>query len=164
MYNFSKNKGFIMKDLQIGDEAPKFTLLNQDGIEISLKDFVGKKVVLYFYPKDDTPGCTIESCEFSELGDEFSAKNAVVIGISPDDSKSHCKFIDKFKLKQILLCDTQTQTARAYGAWGLKKNYGREYEGILRSTFIIDEQGKIAKIFRNVNPREQHGKVVLESL
>lgn len=153
-----------MKDLQIGDEAPKFTLLNQDGIEISLKDFVGKKVVLYFYPKDDTPGCTIESCEFSELGDEFSAKNAVVIGISPDDSKSHCKFIDKFKLKQILLCDTQTQTARAYGAWGLKKNYGREYEGILRSTFIIDEQGKIAKIFRNVNPREQHGKVVLESL
>lgn len=153
-----------MKDLQIGDEAPKFTLLNQDGIEISLKDFVGKKVVLYFYPKDDTPGCTIESCEFSELGDEFSAKNAVVIGISPDDSKSHCKFIDKFKLKQILLCDTQTQTARAYGAWGLKKNYGREYEGILRSTFIIDEQGKIAKIFRNVNPREQHGKAVLESL
>lgn len=153
-----------MKDLQIGDEAPKFTLLNQDGIEISLKDFVGKKVVLYFYPKDNTPGCTIESCEFSELGDEFSAKNAVVIGISPDDSKSHCKFIDKFKLKQILLCDTQTQTARAYGAWGLKKNYGREYEGILRSTFIIDEQGKIAKIFRNVNPREQHGKVVLESL
>lgn len=153
-----------MKDLQIGDEAPKFTLLNQDGIEISLKDFAGKKVVLYFYPKDDTPGCTIESCEFSELGDEFSAKNAVVIGISPDDSKSHCKFIDKFKLKQILLCDTQTQTARAYGAWGLKKNYGREYEGILRSTFIIDEQGKIAKIFRNVNPREQHGKAVLESL
>lgn len=153
-----------MKDLQIGDEAPKFTLLNQDGIEISLKDFVGKKVVLYFYPKDDTPGCTIESCEFSELDDEFSAKNAVVIGISPDDSKSHCKFIDKFKLKQILLCDTQTQTARAYGAWGLKKNYGREYEGILRSTFIIDEQGKIAKIFRNVNPREQHGKAVLESL
>ncbi len=153
-----------MKDLQIGDEAPKFTLLNQDGIEISLKDFAGKKVVLYFYPKDDTPGCTIESCEFSELGDEFSAKNAVVIGISPDDSKSHCKFIDKFKLKQILLCDTQTQTARTYGAWGLKKNYGREYEGILRSTFIIDEQGKIAKIFRNVNPREQHGKAVLESL
>lgn len=153
-----------MKDLQIGDEAPKFTLLNQDGIEISLKDFVGKKVVLYFYPKDNTPGCTIESCEFSELGDEFSAKNAVVIGISPDDSKSHCKFIDKFKLKQILLCDTQTQTARTYGAWGLKKNYGREYEGILRSTFIIDEQGKIAKIFRNVNPREQHGKAVLESL
>lgn len=153
-----------MKDLQIGDEAPKFTLLNQDGIEISLKDFAGKKVVLYFYPKDDTPGCTIESCEFSELGDEFSAKNAVVIGISPDDSKSHCKFIDKFKLKQILLCDTQTQIARAYGAWGLKKNYGREYEGILRSTFIIDEQGKIAKIFRNVNPREQHGKAVLESL
>ena len=153
-----------MKDLQIGDEAPKFTLLNQDGIEISLKDFAGKKVVLYFYPKDDTPGCTIESCEFSELGDEFSVKNAVVIGISPDDSKSHCKFIDKFKLKQILLCDTQTQTARAYGAWGLKKNYGREYEGILRSTFIIDEQGKIAKIFRNVNPREQHGRAVLESL
>lgn len=164
MYNFQKNKGFTMKDLQIGDEAPKFTLLNQDGIEISLKDFAGKKVVLYFYPKDDTPGCTIESCEFSELGDEFSAKNAVVIGISPDDSKSHCKFIDKFKLKQILLCDTQTQTARTYGAWGLKKNYGREYEGILRSTFIIDEQGKIAKIFRNVNPREQHGKAVLESL
>lgn len=153
-----------MKELQIGDEAPKFSLLNQDGIEISLKDFLGKKVVLYFYPKDDTPGCTIESCEFSELSDEFSAKNAVVIGISPDDGKSHCKFIDKFKLKQSLLCDTQTQTARAYGAWGLKKNYGKEYEGILRSTFVIDEKGKIAQIYRNVNPRQEHGKAVLESL
>lgn len=153
-----------MSELKVGDKAPEFSLLNQDGVQISLKDFAGKKVVLYFYPKDDTPGCTIESCEFSELYDEFSAKNAVILGISPDNEKSHCKFIDKFKLKHTLLCDTSTQTARDYGAWGLKKNYGKEYEGILRSTFIIDEKGKIAAIFRNVNPRAQHGKAVLESL
>lgn len=153
-----------MNDLHIGDKAPEFSLLNQDGVEISLKDLLGKKVVLYFYPKDNTPGCTIESCEFSELYDEFSAKNAVIVGISPDDDKSHCKFIDKYKLKHTLLCDTKTQIAKAYGAWGLKKNYGKEYEGILRSTFIIDEQGKIANIYRNVNPRAKHAQAVLESL
>lgn len=153
-----------MNDLHIGDKAPEFSLSNQDGVELSLKDFLGKKVVLYFYPKDDTPGCTIESCEFSELYDEFSAKNAMILGISPDDTQSHCKFINKFKLKHTLLCDTGAQTAKAYGAWGLKKNYGKEYEGILRSTFIINEQGKIAGIYRNVNPRAQHAKAVLESL
>lgn len=153
-----------MKELKIGDKAPELSLLNQDGVQISLKDLAGKKVVLYFYPKDDTPGCTIEANEFSELYDEFVAKNAVVIGVSPDNEKSHCKFIDKFKLKHTLLCDTNGQVAREYGAWGLKKNYGKEYEGVLRSTFVIDESGKIAGIFRDVNPRAQHGKAVLESL
>ena len=153
-----------MNDLKVGDKAPEFSLLNQDGVQMSLKDFAGKKVVLYFYPKDDTPGCTIEANEFSELYDEFVEKNAVVIGVSPDNAKSHCKFIDKFKLKHTLLCDTQNEVARSYGAWGLKKNYGKEYEGILRSTFVIDESGKLALIFRDVNPRAQHAKAVLESL
>lgn len=153
-----------MNDLKVGDKAPEFSLLNQDGVQMALKDFAGKKVVLYFYPKDDTPGCTIEANEFSELYDEFIAKNAVILGISPDNEKSHCKFIDKFKLKHTLLCDTGGKTARDYGAWGLKKNYGKEYEGVLRSTFVIDESGKIALIYRDVNPRAQHAKAVLESL
>ena len=154
----------MMNEFKINDKAPEFSLLNQDEVQISLADFAGKKVVLYFYPKDDTPGCTIEANEFSALYEEFLAKNAVILGISGDNAQSHCKFIDKFKLKHTLLCDIGNETARKYGAWGLKKNYGKEYEGIIRSTFIIDEGGKIAQIFRNVNPRAQHAKAVLESL
>ncbi len=152
-----------MAELKIGDKAPEFRLLNQDGVELSLKDFADKKIVLYFYPKDDTPGCTIEANDFSALYEEFLAKNAVVLGVSPDSAKSHCKFIDKFALKHTLLCDTDKLAARAYGAWGLKKNYGKEYEGLIRSTFIIDEGGKIAQIYRNVRAKE-HAKAVLESL
>ena len=152
-----------MKELKIGDKAPEFSLLNQDGVQLSLKDFVGKKVVLYFYPKDDTPGCSIEANEFSELYEDFLAKNAVVLGVSPDNDKSHCKFITKFRLKHTLLCDTDKLVARAYGAWGLKKNYGKEYEGLIRSTFVIDEGGKIAQIYKNVKAKA-HAKAVLESL
>lgn len=152
-----------MKELKIGDKAPEFSLLNQDGVQLSLKDFAGKKVVLYFYPKDNTPGCTIEANEFSELYEDFLAKNAVVLGVSPDNDKSHCKFITKFRLKHTLLCDTDKLVARAYGAWGLKKNYGKEYEGLIRSTFVIDEGGKIAQIYKNVKAKA-HAKAVLESL
>lgn len=146
--------------LELGAKAPEFSLVNQDGVQISLKEFSGKKIVLYFYPKDDTPGCTIEACDFSELYKDFSDQNAVIIGVSPDNASSHTKFIDKFKLKHILLCDEDNKVAKAYGAFGLKKNYGKEYEGIIRSTFIIDEKGKIAAIYSNVKAKDHAAKVL----
>lgn len=152
-----------MNPLQIGDKAPEFELLNQDGIAVSLKDFLGKKVVIYFYPKDDTPGCTTEACDFSKLYNAFVEKNAVIVGISPDNSASHEKFTKKFDLVHMLLSDTNKEVAKAYGVWGLKKNYGKEYEGIIRSTFVVDEEGKISQIYSKVNVKE-HALKVLESL
>lgn len=152
-----------MSELKIGDYAPAFELLNQDGIKISLKDFIGKKIILYFYPKDNTPGCTIEACDFSEDYEKFSEKNAVIIGISPDSVKSHTNFIQKYNLKHILLSDSEKEISRIYGAWGIKKNYGKEYEGIIRSTFVIDEKGKIIKIYKNVKAKN-HAQKVLEEL
>lgn len=152
-----------MSELKIGDYAPAFELLNQDGIKISLKDFIGKKIILYFYPKDNTPGCTIEACDFSENYEKFSEKNAVIIGISPDSVKSHTNFIQKYNLKHILLSDSEKEISRIYGAWGIKKNYGKEYEGIIRSTFVIDEKGKIIKIYKNVKAKN-HAQKVLEEL
>ncbi|EJQ9704984.1 thioredoxin-dependent thiol peroxidase [Campylobacter jejuni] len=149
--------------LNIGDKAPQFELLNQDGVKIALKDFIGKKVILYFYPKDNTPGCTTEACDFSLNYDKFGGKNAVIIGISPDSVASHEKFISKFDLKHILLSDSEKEVAKAYGAWGLKKNYGKEYEGLIRSTFVIDEIGRIAQIYSNVCVKD-HALKVLESL
>ncbi|EAK7695333.1 thioredoxin-dependent thiol peroxidase [Campylobacter jejuni] len=149
--------------LNIGDKAPQFELLNQDGVKIALKDFIGKKVILYFYPKDNTPGCTTEACDFSLNYDKFGGKNAVIIGISLDSVASHEKFISKFDLKHILLSDSEKEVAKAYGAWGLKKNYGKEYEGLIRSTFVIDEIGRIAQIYSNVRVKD-HALKVLESL
>ena len=119
-----------MNEHKINDKAPEFSLLNQDEVQISLADFAGKKVVLYFYPKDDTPGCTIEANEFSALYEEFLAKNAVILGISGDNAQSHCKFIDKFKLKHTLLCDTGNETARKYGAWGLKRTTAKSMRAL----------------------------------
>lgn len=152
-----------MSALKIGDKAPNFELLNQDGIKVALKDFLGKKVILYFYPKDNTPGCTQEACDFSANYDKFGDKNAVIIGISPDSVNSHEKFITKFDLKHILLSDNEKEVAKMYGVWGLKKNYGKEYEGIIRSTFIIDEAGKISEIYSSVRVKD-HALKVLESL
>lgn len=149
--------------LNIGDKAPQFELLNQDGIKIALKDFIGKKVILYFYPKDNTPGCTTQACDFSLNYEKFSDKNAVIIGISPDSVASHESFIARFNLKHILLSDSQKEVAKAYGVWGIKKNYGKEYEGLIRSTFVIDETGKIAEIYSNVRVKG-HVLNVLESL
>ncbi|MFQ6342542.1 thioredoxin-dependent thiol peroxidase [Campylobacter sp. VTCC 70190] len=149
--------------LNIGDKAPEFELLNQDEINIALRDFRGKKVILYFYPKDNTTGCTTQACDFTQNYENFENKNAVIIGISPDSVKSHQNFIAKFKLKHILLSDSQKEIAKAYGAWGLKKNYGKEYEGLIRSTFVIDEQGKIEAIYSNVRVAN-HALKVLESL
>ena len=149
-----------MIELKIGDKAPDFSLLNQDGVQISLKDFLGKKIILYFYPRDNTPGCTTQACEFSDLIKEFNDKNAIIIGISPDDVKSHENFVKKFNLQHILLCDIKKELCKLYGAWGIKKNYGKEYEGLIRSTFVIDENGNIIKIYKNVKAKSHAIKVL----
>ncbi|EGK8084459.1 thioredoxin-dependent thiol peroxidase [Campylobacter lari] len=151
-----------MKELQIGDKAPVFELLNQDEVKISLSDFLGKKIILYFYPKDNTPGCTTQACEFSQSYDDFLGKNAVIIGISPDSVKSHENFIKKYDLKHTLLSDSEKEISKLYGAWGLKKNYGKEYEGLIRSTFVINEEGNIVKIYKNVKAKDHAFKVLKE--
>ncbi len=148
--------------LKIGDKAPEFRLQNADGIEISLRDFGQKVIVVYFYPKDNTSGCTIEANEFSELLDEFAKKNAVIIGISPDSIKSHQNFINKQNLKHILLSDPDRSVASAYGAYGKKMMYGKEVMGIIRSTFVIQD-GLVRQAFYNVRAKG-HAKKVLESL
>ncbi|WP_297194234.1 thioredoxin-dependent thiol peroxidase [uncultured Campylobacter sp.] len=152
-----------MKELKIGEKAPDFSLKNSDETLISLKDFLGKKVIIYFYPKDDTPGCTTQACDFTANYDKLRNNEIVVIGISPDSTNSHLKFIDKYKLKHILLSDPQKEVIKTYGAWGIKKNYGKEYEGLIRSTFIIDEKGKISKIYKNVKAKG-HIDVLLKDL
>lgn len=146
--------------LEVGTKAPNFSAKNADGVSINLSDFLGKKVVLYFYPKDMTPGCTTEACEFSELYDEFKEANSVIIGISPDSVASHEKFSLKHDLKHILLSDENHEIAEAYGAWGLKKNYGKEYLGLIRSTFLIDENGDIIKLWRSVRAAGHAAKVL----
>jgi peroxiredoxin Q/BCP len=140
-----------------------FCLLNQDEVEICLKDLKGKWIVLYFYPKDNTPGCTIEAKEFSELLDEFEKLNAIVIGISPDSPKKHSNFIEKHGLKITLLSDEDKKVIKEFGAWGKKKMYGKEYEGVIRSTFIINPQGEIVQEYKNVKAKG-HAKKVLEDL
>lgn len=149
--------------LKLIDSAPQFELENYDNKKISLKDFIGKKIVLYFYPKDNTPGCTTEACSFRDVYDDIINKGAIVIGISPDNVKSHQKFKTKFNLPFYLLADTDHKAAEMYGAWGEKKMYSKTYFGIIRSTFIINEQGLIVKIFPKVTPAG-HSKEVLESI
>lgn len=136
--------------VNVGDVAPNFCLENQDGEEICLKDFRGKWVVLYFYPKDNTSGCTREAVEFTENLEEFEKQGAVVLGISKDSVKSHKKFAEKHKLKVTLLSDPEHEIIEKYGAWKLKKRYGREYYGTERSTFLIDPDGVIRHIWKNV--------------
>ncbi|WDL74657.1 thioredoxin-dependent thiol peroxidase [Helicobacter winghamensis] len=137
-------------ELKINEEAPLFSLPNQDNAEISLRDFRGSFVVLYFYPKDKTPGCTTEACDFRDSIQSFNKLNAVVLGVSPDSVKSHQSFIEKERLNFTLLSDNQKVVLKSYGAWGLKKLYGKEYEGVIRSTFIINPEGKIAFFWKNV--------------
>ena len=149
--------------VQEDELAPDFELLSDSGETVTLSDFRGKKVVLYFYPKDNTPGCTKEACSFRDDHSLFLMKGAVVIGVSPDNEASHQKFRAKFSLPFYLLSDPDHQVAETYGAWGEKRNYGRTYEGILRSTFVIDEEGILVKIFRKVKPAE-HAKEVIEYL
>jgi len=149
--------------LKENDVALDFTLLSDEGKEVKLSDFKGKKVVLYFYPKDDTPGCTIEACSFRDGYDQILEKGAVVIGISADDVDSHQKFKKKYKLPFYLLSDPEHKVIEMYGQWIKKKMYGKEYFGTQRSTFIIDEEGKIKKIFPKVTP-DKHAKEVLANL
>lgn len=146
--------------LSEGDEAPDFTLPDANGKTYSMKDFAGKKVVLYFYPKDDTPGCTIEGCEFSKLQENFTKNNAIVIGVSGDTASSHLKFKEKYHLTIPLLIDEGNKVARLYGAWGLKKFMGREYEGIIRSTFLIKDT-KVIKAMYSVKA-EGHAMEIFE--
>lgn len=149
--------------LKEGDVAPGFTLLNDAGEEISLGDFRGKKVVLYFYPRDNTPGCTKEACSFRDDYSLFLMKGAVVLGVSPDGQRSHQRFKTKFNLPFHLLSDPDHRVAEMYGAWGEKKMFGKMYEGIIRSTFVIDEEGSIIKVFPKVKPAD-HAKEVLAVL
>lgn len=149
--------------LEVGKKAPDFSLLNQDEKKISLKDYVGQKVVLYFYPKDDTSGCTKEACSFSDDLPKFSKIDAVILGVSPDSVKSHKKFSEKYKLKFDLLADDEKNVVEKYGVWKEKSMYGRKYLGVERTTFIIDEKGKIKKIFNKVKV-DGHNKEVLEAL
>ncbi|WP_120945973.1 peroxiredoxin [Helicobacter labacensis] len=147
--------------LQPKTPAPAFTLFNAHNKSVSLKDFLGKSVVLYFYPKDNTPGCTIEAQDFTKLKAEFEAKGAVILGVSPDDAKSHCHFIESEKLGIELLSDPSLEVLKAYGAYGTKNMYGKEVEGVIRSTFVIDKEGKIAHALYNVQAKG-HAQRVLE--
>ena len=152
--------------LSVGDQAPTFKLKNGEGKIVKLADFKGKKIVLYFYPKDMTPGCTKEACSFQEDLQPIEAKNTVVLGVSTDDEASHQKFAEKYGLKFPLLADTQREVSEAYGVWQEKNNYGKKYWGIKRTTFIIDEKGKIAHIFKKVDTAKHSQDVlaVLEKL
>lgn len=149
--------------LKVGDKAPAFTLKNEQDQDIKLSDFRGKKVVLYFYPKDNTPGCTKEACSFRDVYDDILESGAVVIGISKDSIKAHQKFKDKYQLPFYLLSDPDHKVIESYGVWQEKKMFGKVYMGIVRSTFIIDEEGKIEKIYPKVKPSE-HGEEILKAL
>ena len=149
-----------MSKLNIGDAAPDFTATTDSGKPVKLSDYRGKRVVLYFYPKDDTPGCTTQACGFRDAYPQIEEKNAVVLGVSPDNEKSHVKFKSKFNLPCTLLVDTDHAIAEAYGVWGEKSMYGKKYMGIIRSNFVIDEQGKIFKTMYNIKPAESTEEVL----
>ena len=139
-----------MTAVQIGQPVPDFRLPASNGKDVALSDFKGQKVVIYFYPKDMTPGCTTEACDFRDLNEQFKDYNTVVLGISPDSLSSHEKFIAKHGLPFLLLSDENHEVAEMFGVWKLKKNFGREYMGIERSTFVIDEEGQLLKAWRKV--------------
>ena len=149
--------------IEVGKKAPDFSLMNQDGKKISLKDYLGKKVVLYFYPKDDTSGCTKEACNFRDEFPKFTKTKAVILGVSPDSVKSHKKFAEKYDLNFDLLADEEKKVVEKYEVWKEKSMYGRKYMGVERTTFIIDEKGKIKTIFNKVKV-DGHNKEVLEAL
>lgn len=149
-----------MTSLKVGDKAPDFEGVNQNGEKMGLKDFAGKKLILYFYPKDNTPGCTAESCNLSDNYDAWLSKGFEVVGVSPDSQQSHLKFADKFGFRFNLIADTEKEILEAYGAWGLKKMYGKEYMGVLRKTFVIDEKGVIVEIFEKVKTKDHTNQIV----
>ena len=146
--------------LEIGTKAPIFTLPDQNGNPVTLADFMGKKVILYFYPKDNTPGCSRQACAFAAAYEGFKAKDVVVIGVSKDSVASHQKFAQKYDLPFILLSDPERQAIEAYGVWQEKKLYGKVSYGVVRTTFIIDEQGNIEKIMPKVKPDTNAGEIL----
>lgn len=148
--------------LKEGDKAPDFCLPDQNNKEVCLKDFKGKWVVLYFYPKDNTSGCTMEAMDFSQNLDEFKKMHAVILGVSPDSTKSHVNFMQKHKLTVTLLSDSEHQVLEKYGVWQKKKMYGREYYGVVRTTFLIDPEGKIAHIWEKVKVKGHAEEVKCE--
>lgn len=152
-----------MTDLAIGDKAPDFTLPRNGGGEINLASLQGKAVVLYFYPKDDTSGCTVQALDFSAMGADFEAANSVVIGISPDSVKSHDKFAAKHALTVMLASDEEKTVLETYGVWKEKSMYGKKYMGVERTTYLIAPDGKIAKIWNKVKPAG-HAQIVLEAI
>ena len=143
-----------MTELKEGMKAPDFKGINQDGKNISLSDFRGKKLILYFYPKDNTSGCTAEACNLNENLLDLTGKGFEVVGVSPDSAKSHLNFMAKYDLKFQLISDTEKEILQAYNAWGEKKMYGKSYMGVLRKTYVIDEDGIIVKIFEKVKTKE----------
>ncbi len=147
--------------LEIGQKAPDFKGVDQNGNVISMDDFKGNNLILYFYPKDNTPGCTAESCDLRDNYEMWLSKGYKVVGVSPDSQQSHQKFIAKFELPFPLISDTEKVIIKNYGAWGLKKLYGKEYEGLLRTTFIVSEKGIIEHIFTKVKTKE-HSKQIME--
>ncbi len=150
-------------DLKVGQKAPDFSVMDDKGEKVKLADLKGKKVVLYFYPKDDTPGCTKEACAFRDGIDKIKKRGAVVLGVSADSVESHKKFKSKFDLNFPLLADTEKKMIEAYGVWKEKSMYGKKYMGIERTTFVIDENGKIEQVFPKVKV-DQHYDEVLEAL
>lgn len=148
--------------IKVGKKAPDFTLLDQDGLEHKLSQYKGSKVLLYFYPKDDTPGCTTEACNFRDGYKEFKKMGLVILGVSKDVVKSHKKFAEKFKLPFPLLADTEHMVAEKYGVWKLKKFMGREYMGMERSSFLIDEDGNIAKVYETVKPADHAQEIQID--
>lgn len=143
-----------MTHLKEGDKAPEFTSTDQQGNEVSLKDYQGSKVILYFYPKDNTPGCTTEACNFRDHYEELQEKGFKVIGVSADTEKKHSNFVEKFSLPFTLLADTEREVINAYGVWGEKKFMGRTFDGIHRETFVINEKGMIDKVITKVKNKE----------
>lgn len=156
-------KGGTMSIPKEGTKAPEFTVAASNGKNVSLSDYKGRTVILYFYPKDDTPGCTVEACGFRDGTKQFEKKGAVVLGVSPDSVKSHGKFIEKFNLPFTLLADEDKEISQAYGVWVKKSMYGKEYMGIARTTFVIGPDGKILKVYEKVKP-EEHTKEILDLL
>jgi thioredoxin-dependent peroxiredoxin len=153
-----------MAKLSPGDKAPAFTLPDAEGNKTSLSSFAGKKVVVYFYPRDDTPGCTKEACQFNDALSQFEGLGVPVIGISPDKAASHVKFRDKYGLRFTLLSDPEHTVMAAYGAWGEKTMYGKVTTGVIRSTFLIDEKGKVARAWYHVKADGHAAKVLEEAL
>jgi len=152
-----------MLKLKIGDKAPDFQGVNQNGETVSLADFGGKKVILYFYPKDNTPGCTAEACSLRDKNDYLLKKDFVVLGVSADSKKSHSNFAEKYQLPFSIIADTERKIIENYGVWGEKKNYGKTYMGLMRTTFIISENGVIEKIISKVDTKN-HAEQIIEAM